>query len=602
MNSVRIPSLVLKSIERGRCILFVGAGVSYEAGLPTSSKLATMLADDVGYPNTFPHDLIDISQYYEAKLGRAVLINRLQEILQKPTQPSETHKLIAALGRKFRLIITTNYDSLLENALADIGYPFYIVTEAADLANAPVETEIPTLIKIHGDIDANNIILTRDDYYRYLDKSFRSTLGAVLKAQLATGTFLFVGYSLRDYNFVALFESVRKELGDYMPKGFAVMPSPDPVETRIWLKRGVDIIDSTARAFFKQISRSLAASGPAQVFLSYSFQDKDWAERIRLELEAKGIKTFSPARDIHMGDNLAERITEGIVQSQAFIVLLSPESVRSEAIIRELRIALSLRRGRIFPILLKDCEVPEIIKHLKYSEVREDLSSAIEELVLTTAGRVTLSISEKVKEFDKSGEYRRDVDVALRLLKRFRQKYPFRDNPRYIDNLTADDLFKEKPPQIGDFFRWIEYKLKPLGHLSVYSSVYRNARNQLEDFKALLRVVVNENKSLAEKVDAPWQRISRMGGDKHIAKKIIFCFNDGVLPIFKTADLEHFFVQLVGKHKLPSSYDTMSLGEKYQFLTRGLLNVKKRFAETREWNNAYFMWFLYKMYSPPREF
>lgn len=208
----------------------------------------------------------------------------------------------------------------------------------------------------------------------------------------------------------------------------------------------------------------------------------------------------------------------------------------------------------------------------------------------------TLSISERAKEFDKNGKYRRKIDNALELLEQFRQIYPFKDCPESIDSLTADDLFKDSPPKVGDFFRWIEFRLKPLGHLSVYSNAYRNARNKLEDFRALLRIAVDEEKSLAEKVDAPWERISRMGGDKHIAKKIISCYDDNVLPVFKTADLEHFFNLFAGNKNLPSNYDSLSLGEKYQFLNQALLNVKERVAETKKWDNIYFMWFLYVTY------
>lgn len=207
-----------------------------------------------------------------------------------------------------------------------------------------------------------------------------------------------------------------------------------------------------------------------------------------------------------------------------------------------------------------------------------------------------MSISEKVKEFDKSGKYRRKIDNTLELLGQFRRKYPFKDSPESIDSLTADDLFKESPPKVGDFFRWIEFKLKPLGYLSVYSNVYRNARNQLEDFKTFLRIAVDEEKSLAEKVDAPWERISRMGGDKHIAKKIICCYDDNVIPIFRTVDLEYFFNLFEGRQNLPSNYDSLSLGEKYQFLNQALLNVKERVAETKNWDNVYFMWFLYVTY------
>lgn len=114
-------------------------------------------------------------------------------------------------------------------------------------------------------------------------------------------------------------------------------------------------------------------------------------------------------------------------------------------------------------------------------------------------------------------------------------------------------------------------------------------------FKGLLKIVIDEEKTLAEKVDASWESISGMGGDKHLAKKIIYCYHDDVLPIFKTDDLKLFF-ELLGKQNLPSNYDSMSLGEKIQFLNQELLNVKESCAETKDWDNVYFMWFLYVTY------
>jgi hypothetical protein len=211
-----------------------------------------------------------------------------------------------------------------------------------------------------------------------------------------------------------------------------------------------------------------------------------------------------------------------------------------------------------------------------------------------------MSISEKAKEFDPNGEYRKEIDNALELLRQFRKRYPFKDDPKSIDGLTPEDLYTKESKDC--FFKWIQFKLGALGRIAVGSDlVYLNAGNQLEDFKDLLRIAVEEEKSLAEKVDAPWERISGMGGDKHIAKKIISCYDDNVLPIFKTSDLEYFFNLFVGRQRFPSNYDSMSLGEKYQFLTQALLNVKESFAETKEWENAYFMWFLYETFPPPKE-
>jgi len=208
-----------------------------------------------------------------------------------------------------------------------------------------------------------------------------------------------------------------------------------------------------------------------------------------------------------------------------------------------------------------------------------------------------LSLSEDAKNFDKDRRWRREVDSGLKLLEEFRNKYPFQTDPSLIDNLTPDDLFKVGADY---FFRWIEHTLRPLGALRLGSAtVWRNACKQIDDFKDLLRIAVS-NRALSEKVDAPWEKVSGMGGDKHIAKKIISCYDDKVIPIFKTEDLEYFHDKLLGKLKYPSNYDSMSLGQKYEYLNHALVNLKEKTPETTNWDNLYFMRFLYETYPPPR--
>lgn len=381
MNATRIPRFLLESIDQNRCILFLGAGVSLEAGLPGAAELSRTLAESASYPKGFPNDLLDISQYYEARLGRNALMEAIYNALEIRSKPSETQRLIAALSGKFKWIITTNYDALLERAFEDQQRNFYVVADVTDLPSAPTSGTVPIILKIHGDLRRGNIVLTRDDYNHFISSSLNSTLGAVLRAELATGTFLFVGYSLRDYNFVALFESVQKELGKHMSRGFGVMPSPDPVLSSVWSKRGIEVIDAVGNDFFNQISQSLAGFGPTQIFLSYSHEDEIWAEQIRTELAARGIKAFSALREIRAGDDIAQGISEALVRSQAYVILLSPESVQSRWILRELQAALSLRRGSVFPIVIRNCDIPASIQDIRFLDARRGLASVITDLV-----------------------------------------------------------------------------------------------------------------------------------------------------------------------------------------------------------------------------
>ena len=77
------------------------------------------------------------------------------------------------------------------------------------------------------------------------------------------------------------------------------------------------------------------------------------------------------------------------------------------------------------------------------------------------------SILEKASAYDKNGLMKHEIDNALGLLKQFRAKYPFVENPESIDLLEPDDIFKVNSDELGEFFRYLEFYLKPLGHLTI---------------------------------------------------------------------------------------------------------------------------------------
>ncbi len=212
---------------------------------------------------------------------------------------------------------------------------------------------------------------------------------------------------------------------------------------------------------------------------------------------------------------------------------------------------------------------------------------------------MSISLVEKAREYDKHRLVKAEIENAIVLLKRFREKYPFAENPSLIETLNPEDVFREVG-EVGEFFHYLEYYLKPIGHLTIYGSeVYRRIKAQFEDFKELLYVVVDKKRTLAEKVDANWGVISGLGSDEHIAKKIIFCFNyekGDVLPIFNTSHLEHFFNEVVVSPRHPATY--VSLGEKYEYLTSELLKEKENSSVTRSWQLPYFSRFLYDTYPP----
>jgi hypothetical protein len=208
---------------------------------------------------------------------------------------------------------------------------------------------------------------------------------------------------------------------------------------------------------------------------------------------------------------------------------------------------------------------------------------------------------EKANAYDKVGVEKHETEIAVASLKELRQKYPFSENLRSIEWLDPDKLFKVNPDEVGEFFQLLERSLKPVSFTNLNSTnVYRNARLQISELKTLLRTAVDDRKSLAQKVDANWDRIGGVGQDKTLAKKIIYCFNEEkgtVLPIFNNRHLRHF----AGKVADASSGQTKfySSGQEYEHYIDELLKAKNGQPTTKNWHTLYFARFLYQTYPPP---
>src|SRR5665213_259881 len=123
----------------------------------------------------------------------------------------------------------------------------------------------------------------------------------------------------------------------------------------------------------------------ARVFVSHSFQDNDVAERISTALKAADFNVWFDAWELQAGDSIATRIREGLRASDFLVVLLSPDSVNSRWVRDEMSLALSseLRQRAItlFPVMLRDCDVPETLRDLTAIDLRDNRPGGVERLV-----------------------------------------------------------------------------------------------------------------------------------------------------------------------------------------------------------------------------
>jgi len=112
---------------------------------------------------------------------------------------------------------------------------------------------------------------------------------------------------------------------------------------------------------------------PMQVFLSHSSKDRDLIRRISDELRRAGLDVWDDSIEVLPGDNWAQMTSQALEESQAMVVLLTPESIDSKWIKWDIQFALGniSYNKRLIPVLIGDPnrfskeQIPWIFKHLK---------------------------------------------------------------------------------------------------------------------------------------------------------------------------------------------------------------------------------------------
>lgn len=236
----QLPSFLVDELKKGNGVLFIGAGLSIGAELPSWKQLIEPLVDEIGCPKD---NLLKIPQYYVQHHGsRVPLYQYLKRKIKVPdATPTENHRLLVQLP--VGVIFTTNYDELLEDTLREERIPFHHIVLDKGIGGWN-EAEEVQLVKLHGSIDdEETIIITEDDYRTYFQK--HPAMRKQLSSLLMTKTFLFVGYSLNDPNFNFVYDEIQTYLGKEKRPAFSIMFNVNQFDINDYRNRGLLIINIT---------------------------------------------------------------------------------------------------------------------------------------------------------------------------------------------------------------------------------------------------------------------------------------------------------------------------------------------------------------------
>jgi hypothetical protein len=180
--------------------LFLGAGISQPAGLPSWWGLLEQLAEAAGMALSQEVSPFDAAIPIVTTLG-ARYYDEMKARVDVPRH-AVGHALLASL--RVKQMVTTNFDPCLELALASVldGNFRVLTRELADGA-------LPWLLKLHGDIRRpESIVLTSADVNIHREEN--QALQGVVQSLLLTSHLLFVGFSLTDESFLDLAAAVTR--------------------------------------------------------------------------------------------------------------------------------------------------------------------------------------------------------------------------------------------------------------------------------------------------------------------------------------------------------------------------------------------------------
>jgi hypothetical protein len=255
LRSFEIPDGLLERLQEGNVVVFAGAGISTESRNVFPVTFYETIRDQLNIDRdadiSFPALM---SMFCQAK-GRADLIRQIQSRLDYVSSFPELHIQATAFHQTLsslfyvNTIITTNWDDYFEEVCG--ARP---LTTAEDFAFWSLPER--KVYKIHGSAkNVGSIIATDEDYKRAHSELEKGALGSALKLALSTKTILYVGYSLRDHDFLEIHNYLRAELGEFAPISYIV--SLDDSSEQRFRQAGLRPIFTDARFFVAMLKKHL---------------------------------------------------------------------------------------------------------------------------------------------------------------------------------------------------------------------------------------------------------------------------------------------------------------------------------------------------------
>lgn len=304
--------MITDDIRNGTCVPFLGAGVNVSSdgyrGLPLGAEVARRLLGKLineqppGVTELFKvepgpllssyshllrvgaQDLARVALHIQIKGDESTLLKFVKDILgDTDCAPSPLLAVLAKLP--VRLIVTTNYDGLMEKAIdlaEDQPEPVVIVQPPKGFSRDQQEelrvklgasgvaeqraraADEPVIVyKIHGSLgdESGQLIISEEDYIDFLTvlgKKSKAGVPPLISSMVQDSSLLFLGYALEDWDFRTIYRAVVESLPTRSQrKSFAIQKDPSPFWEEFWRAKKVVIYNADLYEFADELRQRL---------------------------------------------------------------------------------------------------------------------------------------------------------------------------------------------------------------------------------------------------------------------------------------------------------------------------------------------------------
>jgi len=189
-------------------------------------------------------------------------------------------------------------------------------------------------------------------------------------------------------------------------------------------------------------------AGGSRIFISYSSKDRGYAERLVAALLLNGISVWYDQFDVNVGDDIYEKVEQGIIMVDFVGVVLTSQSVASRWVMEELSLVkqreLEERDVLLLPLVFEPVQLPLNLRKRKHADFT-DFDKGLQELMRALGLRSSVvplddAVRRRVQAVLTSGAARDVVNQgqAIRSQNAARLVEPFAISADRVDRMMRD--------------------------------------------------------------------------------------------------------------------------------------------------------------------